>query len=123
MTAVTYERKTDDVTAKSEMTVIETTGALTVAQDPATGAVTYTGTGSAKVIFSAEFNARGNKYRKVSELVTLTANATDTGTAVEPMTDPAPAKKGCSSSLSAVSVLAAMLLTGAVTAAVSKKRR
>lgn len=123
VTAVTYERKTDDVTAKSEMTVIETTGDLTVAQDPATGAVTYTGTGSAKVIFSAEFNARGNKYRKVSELVTLTANATDTGTAVEPMTDPAPAKKGCSSSLSAVSVLAAMLLTGAVTAAVSKKRR
>ena len=114
VSAESYGRTTSDITKKAAMRVISTTGDLEVTLDSSTGRITYTGSGSANVIFTYSATAENTKYAKASEVVRLVANAAETTGA--PATDApdattaasTPVKKGCGSSAAFAAVIAAI---------------
>ena len=98
------------------MRVIEGSGDLSVALDPESGKITYTGSGSASVIFTYTAKAGGKNYSKATEVVTLKAEKTPEQTTDAPQTEPAvtteapaPAKSGCGSALTCAVMLIAAL--------------
>ncbi len=103
ITALTYGRKTVDISQLVTMKVISSTGTLEVSIDPVSGKLTYTGYGSANVIFGYSGNSNGKSYAKVTEVVTLNAAQpaeTTSGNATTDATDVAPLSDGCGSTLS-----------------------
>ncbi len=129
VSAETYGHKLSDITGKVKMHVTGTTGDLSVAIDPDTGKLTYTGSGTASVIFTYSARAEGKSYAKASEVVTLRADApagTDAPTAVTTgaagsadVTEPA--RSGCGSSAAYAAVITAVI-SGLCTVTGRKKR-
>ena len=124
----TYGRTVTDVTGKVTMRVIEGSGDLTVALDPESGKITYTGSGSASVIFTYTAKAGGKNYSKATEVVTLKAEKTPEQTTDAPQTEPAvtteapaPAKSGCGSALTTCAVMLIAALGGAYVTVKRKK--
>lgn len=117
ITALTYGHKTVDITRFVTMKVIATAGTLDVSMDPVSGMLTYTGSGSADVIFSYSGKSNGKSYAKVTEVVTLRASDT-----TETTQEATAASGGCGStiSLSCAAVTVTAILGMGLT---SSKRR
>lgn len=126
VTALTYERNTRDVTDSAAPIVLESTGDLAVSLDYTTGKLTYTGTGSATVIFSVSCKVQSSTYRIVSNVVTLTAQPPVETSAEPDTTSPettpeSPNGNGCGASATSAWILLAVT-TAAILPIVSKRK-
>lgn len=110
--ALTYGRKTVDISQLVTMKVISSTGTLDVSIDPVSGKLTHTGYGSADVIFGYSGTSNGKSYAKVTEVVTLhaaePAETTDVAVTSDAL-DTAPTTGGCGSTLSLTCTVVAMV--------------